>query len=107
MIEDTKKALVDELKVKHADTSEVNRLQHHLDGVQSRLQEVEGKLEKSTKDLSKEQARNKSAAKHNQVNNIFMRSILSIKIIDRQQGNFYFFPTNWGRPGCQFWESYF
>lgn len=97
MIEDTKKALVDELKVKHADTSEVNRLQHHLDGVQSRLQEVEGKLEKSTKDLSKEQARNKSAAKHNQVNNIFMWSILSIKIIDRQQGNFYFFSYQSGQ----------
>lgn len=82
---------MDELKVKHADTSEVNRLQQHLDGVQSRLQEAEGKLEKSTKDLSKEQARNKSAAKHNQVNNIFMLSILSIKITDRQQGNFYFY----------------
>lgn len=78
---------MDELKVKHADTSEVNRLQHHLDGVQSRLQEVEGKLEKSTKDLSKEQARNKSAAKHNQVNNIL---ILSIKIID-SNGIFIFF----------------
>lgn len=63
---------MDELKVKHADTSEVNRLQHHLEDVKSRLQEVEGKLEKSTKDLSKEQARNKSAAKHNQVNINFM-----------------------------------
>lgn len=85
-LEDTKKALVDELKVKHADTSEVNRLQQHLDGIQSRLQEAEGKLEKSTKDLSKEQARNKSAAKHNQSLQTKQDSLL-LRIDDLDQEN--------------------
>lgn len=54
MIEDIKKVLVDELKVKYVDILEVNRFQYYLDGVQSRLQELEGKLEKSIKDLFKE-----------------------------------------------------
>jgi molecular chaperone GrpE (heat shock protein) len=67
LAEDTKKALVDELKVKHVDSSEIEKLQRHLDRVQSRLQEVEDKFERSGKELSKEKARNKSAAKHNQV----------------------------------------
>ncbi|XP_048760038.2 coiled-coil domain-containing protein 157-like [Ostrea edulis] len=86
-LEDTKKALVDELKVKHVDSSEIEQLQHHLDGVQSRLQEVEDKLERSGKELSKEKARNKSAAKHNQSLQTKQDSLLKrIDNMDQENG---------------------
>ncbi|XP_061198305.1 coiled-coil domain-containing protein 157-like [Saccostrea echinata] len=85
-LEDTKKALVDELKVKHADSTEIERLQRHLDSVQSQLQEVEEKLERSAKELSKEQAKNKSAAKHNQSLQTKQSSLLQ-RIDDLDQEN--------------------
>ena len=47
--------------------SEVKRLEREMTDLQGRLDEISTKMEKSTKELQREQVKNKNVSKHSQV----------------------------------------
>ena len=67
LIDRTNKSLEEELRENSTNSTEVRKLQQKVTELQGHLKDIEVKLERSTKELSKEQARNKSASKHSQV----------------------------------------
>ncbi|XP_045171608.2 coiled-coil domain-containing protein 157-like isoform X2 [Mercenaria mercenaria] len=65
-MECTKAKLEEELSGNKINTSEVSRLQKEMSNLQGKLDDVAVKMDVSAKDLQREQAKNKSVAKHTQ-----------------------------------------
>ena len=52
--------------------AEVKRLEREMTDLQSRLDEISSTMEKSTKELQKEQLKSRNASKHSQVRMVIM-----------------------------------
>ena len=66
-IESTKTKLEGELSSNKTNMAEVKRLEREMTDLQGRLDEISTKMEKSTKELQREQLKNRNASKHSQV----------------------------------------
>jgi hypothetical protein len=66
-VEHTKSTIEKDLKENKANASEISTLQGDISQLQSKLSDVSHKLEVSSKELNKEQAKSRSASKHSQV----------------------------------------
>ena len=67
ILESARTKLEGELSSNKTNMSEVKRLEREMTDLQGRLNEISTKMEKSSKDLQREQMKNKNASKHSQV----------------------------------------
>ena len=67
IVETTNKTLKAELEEKLTVVLEIDKLKSHVSNLECKLQTVTATLEQCSKDLNREQAKNKSVSKHEQV----------------------------------------
>ena len=67
IVESTKVRLEGELSGNKTNMAEVRRLEKEMTDLQDRLDEISSTMEKSTKELQKEQLKSRNASKHSQV----------------------------------------